>query len=82
VVVTYDVHEAVKLADYLYLINDGVIAAHGPTPEMVASEDPFVHQFLHAEPDGPVRFHFPARPLVEELELAPPASATPAATAA
>jgi phospholipid/cholesterol/gamma-HCH transport system ATP-binding protein len=69
VVVTYDVHEAVQLADYLYLINDGVIAAHGPTPEMVASKDPFVHQFLHAEPDGPVRFHFPARPIAEELEL-------------
>ena len=84
VVVTYDVHEAVNLADYLYLINDGVIAAHGPTPQMVASEDPFVHQFLHAEPDGPVRFHFPARPLVEELELAaaPAAPAAPGAPAA
>ena len=70
VVVTYDVHEAVQLADYLYLINDGVIAAHGPTPAMVASQDPFVHQFLHAEPDGPVRFHFPARPFDEDLELA------------
>jgi phospholipid/cholesterol/gamma-HCH transport system ATP-binding protein len=75
VVVTYDVHEAVQLADYLYLINDGVIAAHGPTAEMVASEDPFVHQFLHAEPDGPVRFHFRARPIAEELELASPSPA-------
>jgi phospholipid/cholesterol/gamma-HCH transport system ATP-binding protein len=37
---------------------------------MVASNDPFVHQFLHAEPDGPVRYHFPARPLAEDLELA------------
>jgi phospholipid/cholesterol/gamma-HCH transport system ATP-binding protein len=72
VVVTYDVHEAIQLADYLYLINDGVIAAHGPTAEMVASDDPFVHQFLHAEPDGPVRFHFTARPLAEDLELAKP----------
>ena len=76
VVVTYDVHEAVQLADYLYLINDGVIAAHGPTPSMVASEDPFVHQFLHAEPDGPVRFHFPAQPIAEDLEIGP--SRTPA----
>ena len=42
VVVTYDIHEAVKLADYLYLLNEGVIVAHGPTAEMVASEDPFV----------------------------------------
>jgi phospholipid/cholesterol/gamma-HCH transport system ATP-binding protein len=69
VVVTYDVHEAVELADYLYLLNDGVIAAHGPTQEMVESRDPFVHQFLHAQPDGPVRFHFPARPIAETLEL-------------
>ena len=73
VVVTYDVHEATKLADYLYILGDGVIAAHGPTDEMVRSNDPFVHQFLHAQPDGPVRFHFPARPLAEELELAAPA---------
>ena len=69
VVVTYDVHEAVRLADYLYILGEGVIVAHGPTAEMAASNDPFVHQFLHAEPDGPVRFHFPARPFAEELGL-------------
>ena len=67
VVVTYDVHEAVRLADYLYILGDGVIAAHGPTEAMVASTDPFVHQFLHAEPDGPVPFHFPAPPIGEQL---------------
>ena len=67
VVVTYDVHEAVRLADYLYLIGNGVIVGHGPTQEMMASTDPFVHQFLHAEPDGPVPFHFPARPITAEL---------------
>jgi phospholipid/cholesterol/gamma-HCH transport system ATP-binding protein len=71
VVVTYDVHEALRLADYLYLLNEGVIVAHGPTPQMVESQDPFVHQFLHAEPDGPVRFHFPAPPIAEQLELRP-----------
>ena len=69
VVVTYDVHEALRLADYLYIIGDGVIVGHGPTQEMVASTNPFVHQFLHAEPDGPVRFHFPAKPIREELAL-------------
>jgi phospholipid/cholesterol/gamma-HCH transport system ATP-binding protein len=69
VVVTYDVPEALKLADYLYLLNDGVIVGHGPTQEMLDSKDPFVHQFLHAEPDGPVRFHFPAPPIAADLEL-------------
>ena len=69
IVVTYDVHEALKLADYLYILGEGVIAAHGPTQDMVDSTDPFVHQFLHAQPDGPVRFHYPAREMGEELEL-------------
>jgi phospholipid/cholesterol/gamma-HCH transport system ATP-binding protein len=71
IVVTYDVHEALQLADYLYLLNDGVIVGHGPTKEMLDSKDPFVHQFLHAEPDGPVRFHLPAPAFAEHLELAP-----------
>jgi phospholipid/cholesterol/gamma-HCH transport system ATP-binding protein len=70
VIVTYDVHEAVNIADHLYLLGDGVIVARGPTAEMVASEHPFVHQFLHAEADGPVRFHYPAKPLATELDLA------------
>jgi phospholipid/cholesterol/gamma-HCH transport system ATP-binding protein len=69
VVVTYDVHEAVRLADELYILGEGVIVANGPTAEMVASGDPFVHQFLHAEPDGPVRFHFPAPAIREDLGL-------------
>ena len=69
VVVSYDVHEAVRLADYLYILGEGTIVAHGPTEEMKASSDPFVHQFLHAQPDGPVRFHFPAKPFGEELGL-------------
>jgi phospholipid/cholesterol/gamma-HCH transport system ATP-binding protein len=75
VVVTYDVHEALKLADHLFLLNEGVIVAHGPTQAMVASSDPFVHQFLHAEPDGPVRFDFPAPPIEAQLDL--PAYAAP-----
>lgn len=70
VVVTYDVPEALKLADYLYLLNDGVIVGHGPTQEMLESADPFVRQFLHAEPDGPVRFHYAAPPIASDLDLA------------
>ncbi|HET7548104.1 MAG TPA: ABC transporter ATP-binding protein [Usitatibacter sp.] len=69
VIVTYDVKEALAIADHLYLLNDGVIVAEGPTAELIASGDPFVHQFLHAEPDGPVRFHYPARPLAQDLQI-------------
>ncbi|WP_171160502.1 ABC transporter ATP-binding protein [Usitatibacter palustris] len=71
VVVTYDVHEAKRLADYIFVIGDGVIVGEGPTEQMLESKHPFVHQFLHAEPDGPVPYHWPARPIAEELAIRP-----------
>jgi phospholipid/cholesterol/gamma-HCH transport system ATP-binding protein len=69
IMVTYDVAESLKVADYIYFINDGVVVAHGPTPEMVASHHPFVRQFIDGQADGPVRFHYPARSLDEDLRL-------------
>ena len=70
IVVTYDVSESIKVVDYLYLILDGVIAAEGPTQEMVNSTDPFVQQFLHAKPEGPVPFHYPGMSLQAALGMA------------
>jgi phospholipid/cholesterol/gamma-HCH transport system ATP-binding protein len=73
IVVTYDVKEALKVADYVYVICDGVVLGRGTPGEIEASADPYLKQFLHALPDGPVRFHFPAPPLEEDLRLSPPA---------
>jgi phospholipid/cholesterol/gamma-HCH transport system ATP-binding protein len=69
IVVTYDVQEALKVADYIYVIGDGVILGRGTSEEVAASEDPYLHQFVNALPDGPVRFHFPGPPLEEDLHL-------------
>jgi len=73
VVVTYDVSESLKVADYVYFIHDGVVVAEGNAAEMADSADPFVHQFVHAKPDGPVAFQYPSRPYPEELEIRPAA---------
>ena len=35
----------------------------GTPDEIRASRHPFVHQFVCAEADGPVPFHYPAAPL-------------------
>ncbi len=70
IVVTYDVSEALDVVDYLYVIADGVLVGEGSPEDVLASEDPYLKQFLHALPDGPVRFHFPGRPLAEDLRLA------------
>jgi phospholipid/cholesterol/gamma-HCH transport system ATP-binding protein len=69
IVVTYDVSESLKLVDYIYVIAEGRLMGEGTPEELLASEDPYLQQFLKALPDGPVRFHFPARPLKEELKL-------------
>lgn len=61
VVVTHDVQESLKIVDYVYFISDGVIKAEGTPDEIRASDDPFVHQFVHGEMDGPIPFHYPAR---------------------
>ena len=72
IIVTYDVSEALSLVDHLYVIAEGKLAGEGTPADLLASEDPYLKQFLHALPDGPVRFHFPGRPLPEELGLATP----------
>lgn len=69
IVVTYDLMSSLKVVDHLLFIHNGVIAAQGSVDEMLNSRDPSVHQFLHAEPDGPISFHFPSRPYVEDLRI-------------
>ncbi|MEP7329911.1 MAG: ABC transporter ATP-binding protein [Betaproteobacteria bacterium] len=67
VVVTHDIYESLKIVDYLYFVSDGRIIAQGNPDEVRQSTDPFVRQFVDGEPDGPVPFHYPARPYAEEF---------------
>ena len=62
IVVSHDVIEAMQIVDYLYLISEGVIVGEGTPEEIRRSELPLVKQFVHGETDGPVPFHYPARP--------------------
>jgi len=71
IVVTYDVHEALQVADYVYVINDGTVLGKGTPQEITASPDPYLKQFVNALPDGPVRFHFPGPTLEQDLRLSP-----------
>ena len=69
-VVSHDVQECFMICDYAYLMSSqGRVVAHGKPAELNASEHPEVRQFIRGEPDGPVRFHYPARPLAEDLQV-------------
>ncbi len=67
VLVTHDIAESLKIVDYIYFISEGKVVAYGDVASIKSSEDPFVKQFVNGEPDGPVRFHYPAKPLAEEF---------------
>ena len=67
VIVTHDVAETFGIADYVYMISSGKIAAEGTPAELTASSDPYVKQFINGLPDGPVRFQYPAPDLLTDF---------------
>jgi phospholipid/cholesterol/gamma-HCH transport system ATP-binding protein len=67
IIVSHDVKETVAIADYLYLISDGQVVEHGAPEALMRSTSPWVDQFIHALPDGPVSFHYPAPPYAADL---------------
>ena len=67
IIVTHDVAETFAIADYVYMVNAGRISAEGTPAQLSASDDPYVRQFLDAQPDGPVRFHYPADPIDKDF---------------
>lgn len=69
VVVTYDQSESLKIVDYVYFINDGIVVAEGDVAEIRNSNDPFVRQFIHSEPDGPIAFQYPSKPYADDLAI-------------
>jgi phospholipid/cholesterol/gamma-HCH transport system ATP-binding protein len=69
ILVSHDVNETFAIADYVYFMSAGKIVAEGTPAEMRASEDPYVKQFVHAAPDGPVPFHYPGKSLADDLGL-------------
>lgn len=69
ILVSHDVHESFSIADYVYFLSSGAIVAQGTPAEMMTSSHPYVKQFVNAEPDGPVPFHYPGKSLEDDLGL-------------
>ncbi len=60
IVVSHDIQETLTIADYIYLVADSHIIAHGTPQALLADTSPKVKQFMQGLPDGPVPFHYPA----------------------
>ena len=69
-VVSHDVPECMAISDHIILMAPGGrIVAQGLPSELMNSTDPEVRQFVRGEPDGPVKFHYPAPSLAQDFDV-------------
>lgn len=74
IVVTHDLNESLLIADRVVLLAEKRVYADLTPAELRSTQDPFVRQFADGAFEGPVPFHYPAPPLVEDLYRAAPRS--------
>jgi phospholipid/cholesterol/gamma-HCH transport system ATP-binding protein len=67
IVVTHDIDIILDIADYVYVLADGQVAAQGHPEELRKNPNEKVKQFMQGLPDGPVPFHFPAQDYAKDL---------------
>jgi phospholipid/cholesterol/gamma-HCH transport system ATP-binding protein len=58
IVVTHNVAQVRKLADYCFILSEAKIAGQGTPDELRASDDAGVDQFMHGKVEGPIPFHY------------------------
>jgi phospholipid/cholesterol/gamma-HCH transport system ATP-binding protein len=74
ILVAHELAAVRRVADQVYLIAAGRVAAHGPPEQLARGESAWTRQFFAGEADGPVPFHYPAPDYAAQLGLAPVAA--------
>jgi len=67
VVVSHDVEETASISDFIYVISEGRVVERGTPIDIKHSSSDWVKQFMGGLADGPVPFHFAAKPLIDDL---------------
>ncbi len=67
IVVSHDLVDTFRIADQVIILANGRIAAQGTPQEVRESEDPLVRQFVRAEAEGPVHFHYPGPTVAQDF---------------
>ncbi|WP_349278472.1 ABC transporter ATP-binding protein [Polaromonas hydrogenivorans] len=57
--VSHELEQTFAIADHVIILANGKVATQGTPDEVRQSTDPLVYQYVHALPDGPVRFDYP-----------------------
>jgi phospholipid/cholesterol/gamma-HCH transport system ATP-binding protein len=69
IIVSHDLDETFHIADQVIVLANGRIVAQGTPDDVRNSQDPLVHQFVNALPEGPVRFHYPAVSVADDFSV-------------
>lgn len=67
IVVAHELSAVSRVADHIYLLAAGKVAAHGAPDQISRGETEWTRQFFGGEADGPVPFHYPARDYATDL---------------
>lgn len=67
IIVSHDLEETFQIADQVIVLANGHIVAQGTPDEVRHSSDPLVQQFVNAQADGPVRFHYPSASVEQDF---------------
>ncbi|MEK6794621.1 MAG: ABC transporter ATP-binding protein [Spirochaetota bacterium] len=54
IVITHDITSVFRVADRVYMLNEGRIIEGGTSEELQRTEDPFLRQFIDGKTDGPI----------------------------
>jgi phospholipid/cholesterol/gamma-HCH transport system ATP-binding protein len=69
VMVSHDVAEVLKIADFIFVISEGKVVAQGSKESLLAQTTGFVNQFINGLADGPIPFHFPVGDYADDVQL-------------
>jgi len=67
IIVSHDVPDTLSISDQVYIISTGKVVGSGSPDELKDSKSEWTHQFIHGDSDGPVPFHYPASPILNDL---------------
>ncbi|MDO8719928.1 MAG: ABC transporter ATP-binding protein [Polaromonas sp.] len=75
--VSHELEQTFAISDHVIILANGKVAAEGTPDEVRQSSDPLVYQYVHALPDGPVRFHYPGASVEDDFGPVPTSGPKP-----
>ena len=70
--VSHELEQTFAIADHVVILANGKVATQGTPAQVLLSTDPLVSQYVKAQADGPVRFHYPGVTVGEDFGLMVP----------